>query len=82
VVIGTIAFGVPSALVISVSADDDGMETPHYFPVTLDRARVLAGIVAYLPNEVLAAFESHLSHMKKVAYAKPKSKLSEEKEED
>lgn len=68
VVVATTAFGIPSVVVITVSTDSDGMEIPHYFsPVTLDRARILAGIVACLPNEVLAAFESYLNYMKETA---------------
>lgn len=61
--IAYIAFGVPSVLVFSVSADD-GVQTVHRLPDALDRAKLLGNCVAYLPADVLLAFELQLAATK------------------
>jgi len=61
VAIGSIAFGTPNLMAFTVSADDEGRETPHYLPVASDCARWLGRIIGNLPGELLEAFEDELA---------------------
>ena len=58
--IGYIAFGVPSVLVLSVSADD-GVQIVHRLPDAPDRAKLLGNCIAYLPPDLLREFELQLA---------------------
>jgi hypothetical protein len=60
VAIGHIAFGTPSAMVLSVSTDD-GVQIAHRLPDALDRAKLLANCIAYLPADLLREFELQLA---------------------